>query len=359
MLKECVYLQTASSYFLLLHFFTPPLQLAIMDTINTRCFISGFRGDFAITTALAYYYRGHYIYGPTGNPIEPQQFTNGRINVAGVTATAAPSYDPHSPRLRSENEVAALWKSKINEETGNFSQYIITEEDVEMRPTIRHAAQAALASGSVLASSSRVPTSHDHTVRFANTLIPQITTRPSSIDTRRAPQELIARTATSPRLFVPHDYAHANLHAASAPASHHTSPFVSTNSSPALTRVNLRNINSSSRLTKLIADVHPDVDLRAFPFIPRSDEPFWVDHLTAPTAPVIKCAIHGGDCDGLTTTESNTTERYLLGSGFREDVPMFVRGGDRVMVDWSRVKDQEMENLDRGRERSMEIEGVK
>lgn len=77
--------------------------------------ISGLKGKFPIHTAVAYWYRGHYIYGTTGNPIEPVPFATKEIHIIGTTANTAPIYDPNDVDLKWEFELLALHKSMLNE----------------------------------------------------------------------------------------------------------------------------------------------------------------------------------------------------------------------------------------------------
>jgi hypothetical protein len=56
--------------------------------------ISGVQGLHSAHEAIAYYYRGHYIYAAPGNPVVPLPFpTKGKLLVSGVTADCAPAYD--------------------------------------------------------------------------------------------------------------------------------------------------------------------------------------------------------------------------------------------------------------------------
>jgi hypothetical protein len=59
-----------------------------------RPFISGFHGQHSMEVAIAYWHRGHYLYGHTRNPIEPLQFvTQNQAMIVGTAAGTAPIYE--------------------------------------------------------------------------------------------------------------------------------------------------------------------------------------------------------------------------------------------------------------------------
>ncbi|KAF1959878.1 hypothetical protein CC80DRAFT_584583 [Byssothecium circinans] len=96
---------------------------------NMSVFISGFRGLHPIDVGIAYYYRGHDLYGPSRNPIMPVSFATKReIMIVELASDCAPAYDPNDPTLQDESKVMAFYKSKVSEwerrtvavETTNF-----------------------------------------------------------------------------------------------------------------------------------------------------------------------------------------------------------------------------------------------
>ncbi|ORX99695.1 hypothetical protein BCR34DRAFT_576393 [Clohesyomyces aquaticus] len=387
-----------------------------MEGEEMRFYVSGFRGTFTSATAIAYFYRGHHIYAPNGNPVEPMSFASGKKTViTGLTMSSAPIYDLNHPNLVDEREVAALWKSKLNEEMGAFTPYKLTDEDFEMKPSLRKAASAAAAAEAARAARSRESSRAAPSLRLPGpelqAPVPEMACRAVSRFTTEgdiAPDALSMfpepRRGSGPKLFVPHDRAH--FLAVSAPVSKHASPYASRSTSPAMMRdAGMRAAATSSRITQVMeeagvmlhdaeADVrtkqgvqftNPNIFTNSDGDINTRAEGTWVDRLTtpspksdmrnypsafpsalpspvqsrrvsfidpfasAPNAPVpatllVRCTIHGADCDGVSVMNpENTTQRYLLRGGFVEDVPMIVRGGDRVMVDWQRVADQESE----------------
>jgi hypothetical protein len=88
-----------------------------------RPFISGFHGQHAMEVGVAYWYRGHYLYGPARNPIEPLQFATKKEGmVMGTAAGTAPIYKVSHSKYNIatvdsvrervfEHEVGALRKS--------------------------------------------------------------------------------------------------------------------------------------------------------------------------------------------------------------------------------------------------------
>lgn len=60
-------------------------------------------------TGVAYGYRGHYLYGPLGNPIEPVSFsTKTGIQIRGILDPNIPPYNKDAEDLVDEEEVAHL-----------------------------------------------------------------------------------------------------------------------------------------------------------------------------------------------------------------------------------------------------------
>lgn len=77
--------------------------------------ISGIQGRHPISVGVAYWYRGHFLYGPHGNPVEPIPFATKEIHIIGTTIDTAPPYNPHSMDLEDEREIAALHRGMIRE----------------------------------------------------------------------------------------------------------------------------------------------------------------------------------------------------------------------------------------------------
>jgi hypothetical protein len=53
------------------------------------------------------------------------------------------------------------------------------------------------------------------------------------------------------------------------------------------------------------------------------------------------CAIHGEGCDGVTVTETWKTQHAKEMTGFRDLYPVISGAGDRVMVDWATLLEEE------------------
>jgi len=70
----------------------------------------------------------------------------------------------------------------------------------------------------------------------------------------------------------------------------------------------------------------PDVDTSSTNFTPR-------------------CPIHSDSCDGKSVSEPYVTQRAREGCGFKDLVPTIDCVDGRVMVDWRRLRDEEMEKM--------------
>jgi hypothetical protein len=77
--------------------------------------ISGIEGKHPIRVGVAYWYRGHYLYGPHGNPIEAVPFATKEIHIVGTTPDTAPPYNSQDPALEDERKIAALHSSMLHE----------------------------------------------------------------------------------------------------------------------------------------------------------------------------------------------------------------------------------------------------
>jgi hypothetical protein len=59
-----------------------------------------------------------------------------------------------------------------------------------------------------------------------------------------------------------------------------------------------------------------------------------------PGGSVLKCCVHGGDCDGVTVTNEHLTLQNRKARGLKEEYPMMVNGG-RTMIDWFALMKEE------------------
>jgi hypothetical protein len=88
-------------------------QIALLKAQTQRCFISGIHGLQTLETGVAYHYRGHFIYSPALNPIEPIPFSTRRgINIVGRVLDSAPRYDADAGDMVHEVSLGALEKSR-------------------------------------------------------------------------------------------------------------------------------------------------------------------------------------------------------------------------------------------------------
>lgn len=87
-------------------------RLARRKAVNQKVYISGLQGQHSLEVGVAYYYRGHFIYAPSRNPIEPVPFsTRTGIQIVGTRAELAPRYEADGKSLVSELTISALNKS--------------------------------------------------------------------------------------------------------------------------------------------------------------------------------------------------------------------------------------------------------
>ncbi|KAF2872156.1 hypothetical protein BDV95DRAFT_594415 [Massariosphaeria phaeospora] len=88
------------------------------DAKNMLVYISRLTGIHAVEIGVAYYYRGHYLYEPNGNPVVPVPFTSKRegFQMKRQPADSAPRYDAFAVSLVPESEVAALYHGVMNRE---------------------------------------------------------------------------------------------------------------------------------------------------------------------------------------------------------------------------------------------------
>ncbi|CAI6340359.1 unnamed protein product [Periconia digitata] len=87
----------------------PPRPPKSADDNKTKVLISGLRGNHSLEVGIAYYYRGHHLYGPKGNPVMPMGFsTRQTITLSGLAPDFAPPYDYNDPTLLEETQIQAF-----------------------------------------------------------------------------------------------------------------------------------------------------------------------------------------------------------------------------------------------------------
>lgn len=55
---------------------------------------------------------------------------------------------------------------------------------------------------------------------------------------------------------------------------------------------------------------------------------------------VLKCCLHGNDCDGVTVTTEHLTLKSMKAGGLKEEYPMVSNEG-RTMIDWFALMKEE------------------
>ncbi|CAO2647983.1 Nn.00g089050.m01.CDS01 [Neocucurbitaria sp. VM-36] len=265
-----------------------------------RVYISGIEGHHSLEVGVAYHFRGHFIYSyPAGNPIEPIPFSTRKgITIVGTVQDRAPIYNSHAADLVQERDIAALYRSSVNEWEFQQQQEATQKEDTAKaleeesqqakhlvdianetaaheilppgaydrlpgRSTLR--TDSSTASPPHLQSVSR-PGSHTSLASLA--ILSHRPTSSSSdasqISTVRAPS-MLSVTAHAPQIllssssYTPHD--RAQFLAYSAPGSRHVSvdntPYASRPVSPTHglgVRSSLRPVSSTSQLHRLLAE---------------------------------------------------------------------------------------------------------
>ncbi|KAF2267955.1 hypothetical protein CC78DRAFT_590193 [Lojkania enalia] len=229
---------------------------------DLKCYISGIEGLHPIRVGVAYYYRGHYIYGRSMNPLEPLPYSTKtkRMTIAGTIPGSAPPYDQHGMNLVRESDVGALSKAIVSEcharllyETSEEA-YDDHSEDEGPSLLADHQGDAATKkrpSTTKLATSDKY---HDPDVDTA-----YVDEAAGTAADMRPP------TTSTGQFYSPHDKAH--FLAQSAPGSRlPSSPGSALNSAPGSPRpVPVREGVSSSRMLKLLAEEG---------IVPRSRLPF-------------------------------------------------------------------------------------
>ena len=67
--------------------------MEVLEPDTMRVHISGVEGMHPLRVGIAYWYRGHYLYGAALNPVEPQPFaTKKKVLLNGVQRESAPIY---------------------------------------------------------------------------------------------------------------------------------------------------------------------------------------------------------------------------------------------------------------------------
>jgi hypothetical protein len=358
-------------------------ELAKAKAKGQLVFISGLQGLHTLETGVAYHYRGHYVYSyPAGTPILPVPFsTSGGIHVAGTVRECAPEYDPAGPGLVPEASIAALKRSCEIVWNAQQEQEKQPAEQVEVTPTARVPSHTSTSSLSREYAALRQP---QHNAGFALNMPSTIGNLPSIF--------------VNDSIFTPHD--RARYLADSAPgsrlASYTNTPHASRSVSPMEqsytldTRIRhiasttgLNQLGVQERLSVVAKGTRPPPLRRRHSYTDPATEaeaqpnqfdagvamsPPWSRNKPIGTGrprrasmalnhaynaanpapggggaakPAPKCALHGGDCDGVSTSMTWKTQHAKETTGFRDLYPV-VRGVDgREMVDWERLMMEE------------------
>lgn len=81
-----------------------------------------------------------------------------------------------------------------------------------------------------------------------------------------------------------------------------------------------------------------------------------VNDINSKKESVLKCPIHGGDCDGVAVGTDNLTLAHIKARGFEEVYPMLHRD-ERSMIDWlaiaTAMKEEMKDELGEGKKKDM------
>ncbi|KAJ4350526.1 uncharacterized protein N0V89_009147 [Didymosphaeria variabile] len=329
--------------------------------------ISGFYGIHPIETGVAYWYRGHYIYSTAGIPVEPVPFaTKKGVHIVGTTIETAPPFRLGGvPGDRYEIEVAALhssmvhaWKEQEKEkETGEaVASGDQTDEiqglkpaDQEMNPAQNRfrlevtkneaggyyndramfLAQSAPGSQHGTPTPSRSNTPMQHGTRSASMAPFRAVASTSRMQTllEQAPviEGLLALQEKHPGVSSRNTSIHKDIPGPSmfdlVKAREQTASRAGRTRSDSMKAASLA-------LNVAFNDSNRDVSGK----VNKKNEDS-----------VLKCCIHGGDCDGVTVTTEHLTLKNLKIRGFKEAYPVVINQG-RTMIDWYTLMKEESHN---------------
>ncbi|KAF9740049.1 hypothetical protein PMIN01_02684 [Paraphaeosphaeria minitans] len=360
-------------------------------------YISGFYGAHPIETGIAYWYRGHYVYSRAGVPIEPIQFaTKKGIHVVGTTVDSAPPFQPIGmPGIRHEPEVAALHRTKVHtwaelekntkqhSETGAFEGQTgdipgLTRPDRGANP-----AQSELLNPDAVNSylsdlnktrnqelSQPVPrTASGISLAELNTTLPQSRSRPHSRVpsgvSPAGPSGTLPQSWSRPLSRVTSGISLAKLN--EGPLQPPDRPY--SRGSGGLSLLANKPRVASDALARS-GSIHKDIPGPSTVDLAQTRQKTAqrtgrnrTDSMKAASlalnaafngfniesndegpkttgGSVLKCCVHGDDCDGVTVTNEHLTLQNMKARGLKEEYPMMVNGG-RTMIDWYALTKEE------------------
>lgn len=242
---------------------------------SMRVYISGFTDKHPIETGVAYFYRGHYLYGAIGNPTTPVTFASKKeIMVVSTTTDTAPEYNQRAPGLQAEHTIAALHKSMVHEwEARPKEPVALPLEDVESQRADSEAAQGkAFSAEQLILNSLQLVSAPDLVSDFSHgsTNVFTATAQAGQRDTNAPPDTSFAGAGYPPTMRGPDIDRYYNNRAlylaASAPGSRHVTPPYS--NTPCASRVHspsgsreyrgLRPVASTTRVSSLLAQGNLD-----------------------------------------------------------------------------------------------------
>jgi len=172
--------------------------------------------------------------------------------------------------------------------------------------------------------------------------ISQIKQSPPSTIVAREPRDLdcASMSATSPFAFP----SFADIGPSAFPSFQDTSP-----RSPSYMPTHTGRPRAASKiLNEAYNAANPSSSPQA-PVLPSMTPAEKPDADTSSTTFTPRCPIHSDSCDGKSVSEPYVTQRAREGCGFKDLVPTIDCVDGRVMVDWRRLRDEEMEKMKKER----------
>lgn len=108
-----------------------PTEPKPINAKNMNVYISGIKGLHPIRTGLAYFYRGHYLYDENCIPIVPVVPARKEPIVKRILFDETPCYDARDATMKSEIEIAGLYRSMLHEWKTRPKEYGSTEGETK------------------------------------------------------------------------------------------------------------------------------------------------------------------------------------------------------------------------------------
>ncbi|KAL1591899.1 hypothetical protein SLS60_011491 [Paraconiothyrium brasiliense] len=330
--------------------------------------ISGFHGMHPIETGVAYWYRGHYMYSNAGIPVEPVPFaTKKGVHIIGTTVDTAPPFRLGGvPGDRYELEVAALYNSMLHtweeqeKEKNNAGEAVILEVQTDGFKGLKPADQELKPAQDRfrLEVTRNEPKGHynDRAMFLARsapgsqqgTPTPSRSNTPISYVSRAASTAPFRAVASTSRMQTLLDQAPVIEGLLALQEKH---PGVSSRNTsihkdipgPSMLDLVKAREKTASRAGRTRSDSMKAASLALNAAFNDFNRDISGKEDNKLGGGILKCCVHGGDCDGITVTNEHLTLQNMKARGFKEEYPVVVNGG-RTMIDWFALMKEESDN---------------